>query len=390
MNSDYLLAVPDSLDSLSGLMSWKAYIVCALLVPAFVGEAAEPIRLGEVNPITGAIGQYGTTCHQGITLAIDQANAAGGVAGRSIALITEDNQSKPGQTATIVRKFVTQDKVVAIIGDLTSSATMEGGPIAQQAKIPMVTPLATNPKVTEIGDYIFRVCFIDEFQGRVMARFAKETLKATKAALLTDVKQDYSVGLSGFFKDTFSRGGPTIVREQSYASGDTDFRAQLTSIKAAHPDVVFVPGYYPEVSVILKQARQLGLTVPFIGCEAWDSPTLLQIAGSAADGCYFSNQFSADDPAAVVQDFDKQYLAVYKVKPDNFAALGYDAARVVLDAIKRAGGVDGIRDALASTKNFEGVSGEITINAERNASKPVVILAIKEGRIQYLQKIDAK
>src|SRR3981081_4311660 len=192
-------------------MRRKVFLWFMLLGFAMAAQAQDAIRIGEVNPITGSIGQYGTTCHQGIKLAIDQANAEGGILGKQVALITEDNQSKPGQTSTIVRKFVTQDRVVAIIGDLTSSATMEGGPIAQEAKVPMVTPLATNPKVTEIGNYIFRVCFIDEFQGRVMARFAKENLNASKAALLTDVKQDYSVGLSGFFKETFTSGGQKIV-----------------------------------------------------------------------------------------------------------------------------------------------------------------------------------
>ena len=361
-----------------------------LIFSVAASSFAEPLKIGEVNPISGAIGQYGTTCHKGIELAIEQANAAGGVLSRSIELVTEDNQSKPGQTATIVRKLITQDKVVAIVGDLTSSATMEGAPIAQNAKVPMVTPLATNPKVTEIGDYIFRVCFVDEFQGRVMARFATERLKATKAAILTDVKQDYSVGLGDFFKQTFTAASGTIVREQSYSSGDTDFRAQLTSIKAARPDVLFVPGYYPEVSIILKQARQLGLTIPIIGCEAWDNPTLLQVAGSAANGCYFSNQFSADDPAPVVQEFDKVYQQKFGSRPDNFAALGYDAARVVLEAIKKAGSADStaLRDAVAQTKDFPGVSGNISIDSKRNASKPVVILAIKDDRIQYLEKIN--
>jgi branched-chain amino acid transport system substrate-binding protein len=365
------------------------FTLCLLLFAAVSARAEPTVKIGEVNPISGAIGQYGTTCHKGIQLAIDQANASGGILSRQIELVTEDNQSKPGQTATIVRKLVTQDKVVAIVGDLTSSATMEGAPIAQNAKVPMVTPLATNPKVTEVGDYIFRVCFVDEFQGRVMARFAAERLKATKAAILTDVKQDYSVGLSNFFKQTFTAASGAIVREQSYSSGDTDFRAQLTSIKAAHPGVVFLPGYYPEVSVILKQARQLGLTIPIIGCEAWDNPTLLQVAGSAANGCYFSNQFSADDPAPVVQEFGKVYQQKFCNRPDNFAALGYDAARVVLDAIKKVGSTDSvaIRDAIARTKDFPGVSGAITIDAKRNASKPVVILAIKDDRIQYLEKI---
>src|SRR5215469_5688000 len=262
-------------------MRWKTLVCMALL--AARAWAEEEVKIGEVNPISGAIGQYGTTCHRGVQLAVEQANQSGGVLGKKMLLLTEDNQSKAGETSTIVRKFVTQDKVVAIVGDLTSSATLEGAPIAQAAKVPMVSPLATNPKVTEIGDFIFRVCFIDEFQGRIMARFALENLKLKKAAILTDIKQDYSVGLSGFFKETFVSGTGSVLREQSYSSGDTDFRAQLTSIKAVEPEVVFVPGYYPEVSIILKQARQLGMTVPFIGCEAWDSPTLLQVAGKAAD-----------------------------------------------------------------------------------------------------------
>jgi branched-chain amino acid transport system substrate-binding protein len=371
-------------------MGWKPLLCFALLLAGIRVDADETIKIGEVNPITGAIGRYGTTCHQGIQLAIDQANSGGGVLGRKIELLTEDNQSQAGQTSTIVRKLVTQDRVVAIVGDLTSSATLEGGPIAQAAKIPMVTPLATNPKVTEIGDYIFRVCFIDEFQGRVMARFALENLKARKAAILTDTKQDYSVGLTGFFKETFVNGAGSVVRGQSYSSGDTDFRAQLTSIKAAGPDVVFLPGYYPEVGIILKQARQLGITVPFIGCEAWDSPALLQVAGKAADGCYFSNQFSAGDPNAVVQEFGRIYRAKFGNLPDNFAALGYDAANVILDAIKRADSASPgtIRDAIAQTKDFPGVSGNITIDFQRNASKPAVILAIKDQQVQFFEKIN--
>ncbi|MBV9390534.1 MAG: ABC transporter substrate-binding protein [Verrucomicrobia bacterium] len=350
----------------------------------------EQIKLGEVNPITGDIGQYGVTCHNGILLAIERVNDSSGVLGKKVLLITEDNQSKPGQTSTIIRKFVTQDKVCAIIGDLTSSATMEGGPIAQAAKIPMVSPLATNPKVTQIGDYIFRVCFIDEFQGRVMAQFALKTLNASKAAILTDIKQDYSIGLSGFFKDSFTKGGGTIGKEQSYSSGDRDFRAQLTSLKASRPEVVFVPGYYPEVALILKEGRQLGLNCPFIGCEAWDNPTLLQVARDAANGCYYSNQFSAHDPAQAVVDFVKMYRERFGQAPDNFAALGYDAASVVLDSIRRAGKAEptAIRDALAQTTNYPGVSGSITIDANRNASKPAVILAIRNNLVEYFGKVE--
>jgi branched-chain amino acid transport system substrate-binding protein len=371
-------------------LSKGALLAFGVRLLAWSAQAQEEISIGEVNPISGAIGQYGTTCHKGIKLAIDEANVAGGVLGKRIHLLTEDNQSQPGQTSTIIRKFVTRDKVVAIVGDLTSSATMEGAPIAQAAKVPMVSPLATNPKVTEIGDYIFRVCFIDEFQGRVMARFALQNLKTMKAAILTDVKQDYSVGLSGFFTGTYTAGGGAVAKEQSYSSGDNDFRAQLTSIKAVRPEVVFLPGSSPEVSLILKQARQLGLNMPFIGCEAWDSPTLIQVAGSAANGCFFSNQFSAEDPNPEVQDFAKVYQEKFGDRPDNFAALGYDAARVVLDAIKRAGSTEStaIRDALAQTKNFPGVSGSITIDSKRNASKPVLILAIKDERVQYFEKVN--
>jgi branched-chain amino acid transport system substrate-binding protein len=364
-------------------------LVC-LAASALGKDQARPIKVGEINPMTGAIGQYGVTCHQGIKLAVDEANRNGGVLDRSIDLITEDNQSQPGQTATIARKLLTQDKVQVIIGDLTSSATLEAAPLAQAARIPLVTPTATNPKVTEVGEYIFRICFIDEFQGKVMARFARETLHAERAAILTDVKQDYSLGLSQFFKETFAAAGGTIVKEQSYASGDKDFRAQLSSVRVAKPDVIFLPGYYPEVSLILREARQLGITGTFVGCEAWDNPTLLQIGGKAAEGAFFSNHFSADDPAPVVQDFAKVYEQTFGSRPDTFAALGYDAARLVVDAFRRAGTDDPakVRDALAQTRDFAGVTGSISIDEHRNASKPAVILAIKEGRFQYFQKVN--
>src|SRR5260370_19363875 len=226
-------------------MGWKAFLCFAIFLSGARVDAQDAIKVGEVNQISGAIGEYGVSCHNGIKLAIDQAIAGGGVLGKQIALLTEDNQSKAGQTSTIVRKFVTQDKVVAIVGDLTSSATLVGGPIAQAAMIPLVTPLATHPKVTEIGDYIFRVCFIDEFQGRIMARFALENLKLKNAAILTDIIQAYSFRLSGFFKQSFMSGAGSMDPRPNYATAATDFRAQLTSIKAAGPEVVFVPGYYP-------------------------------------------------------------------------------------------------------------------------------------------------
>ncbi|MBV8140968.1 MAG: ABC transporter substrate-binding protein, partial [Verrucomicrobia bacterium] len=240
------------------------------------GSGAEgTIKIGEVDPLTGGVSQFGIGCHQGYVLAFEQINEAGGISGQKIQLVSEDDQSKPGQSATAVRKLITQDKVVAILGDATSSATLESAPLAQNDKIPMVTPTATNPRITEVGDFIFRVCFLDEFQGRGLARFAREKLQAKKIFTLTDVKQDYSVDLLKFFKDEFTRLGGAIVGEQSYSTGDTDFRAQLTPIRVAKPDAIYVPGYYQEVALIVKQGRQIGLTMPFIGCDGWADQALL-------------------------------------------------------------------------------------------------------------------
>ena len=363
-------------------------LALALALPVFSGRAAT-VKIGEVNPLTGGISQFGIGCHQGFVLAFDEINRGGGILGQNLELVTEDDQSKPGQSSTVVRKLITQDKVVAILGDATSSATLEAAPIAQSANIPMITPTATNPRITEVGDYIFRVCFLDEFQGRVLAKFTREKLKAGKVFTLTDVKQDYSVDLSKFFKDEFTKRGGTIVGEQSYSTGDTDFRAQLTSIRAARPDVVYVPGYYQEVALIVKQARQLGLNMPFVGCDGWANQALLEIGGKAIDGCYFTNHFSPDDSSPIVKEFVEKYKAKYGSPPDTFSALGYDAARLLADAIKRAGSTDSkaLRDALAKTSGFEGVTGQISFDANRNASKPGLIVTVKDGRFEIAEKI---
>src|ERR1700761_103996 len=240
-------------------------LALTLTLATCLSGASAPIKLGEVDPLTGGVSQFGIGCHQGFALAFEQVDAEGGILGQKVELVTEDDQSKPGQSATAVRKLITQDKVIAILGDATSSATLEAAPIAQSNKIPMMTPTATNPRITEVGDFIFRVCFLDEFQGRMLARFAREKLKAKNIFTLTDVKQDYSVDLLKFFKDEFTKLGGTIVGEQSYSTGDIDFRAQLTPIRADKPDAVYVPGYYQEVALIVKQGRQIGLTMPFIG-----------------------------------------------------------------------------------------------------------------------------
>jgi branched-chain amino acid transport system substrate-binding protein len=362
-------------------------LTLALTLTAIGGPPT--MKVGEVDPLTGGVSQFGIGCHRGFQLAFEQINAEGGILGQKVELITEDDQSKPGQSATAVRKLITQDKVAAILGDATSSATLEAAPIAQSNKIPMMTPTATNPRITEVGDFIFRVCFLDEFQGRMLARFAREKLKAQKIFTLTDVKQDYSVDLLKFFKDEFTKLGGTIVGEQSYSTGDTDFRAQLTPIRAAKPDAVYVPGYYQEVALIVKQGRQIGLTMPFIGCDGWANQALIEIGGKAVNGCFFTNHFSPDDQSPIVKSFVAKYQEKYGTPPDTFSALGYDAARLLSGAIQHAGSADpaAVRDALARTADFQGVTGQISFDANRNASKPGLIVTVKDGKFEVAEKI---
>jgi branched-chain amino acid transport system substrate-binding protein len=354
------------------------------------GDSApsDTIKIGEYACLTGQTASFGTASHQGAQMVIDDANAAGGILGKKIELITEDDQSKPGEAATAVRKLISRDHVVALIGEMVSSRSLEAGPIAQQNKIPMVSG-SSNPNVTKIGNYVFRICFIDSFQGSVMAKFALNSLKKTRVAVLTDVRQDYSVGLAQFFKEYFTKNGGAVVAEQSYSSGDQDFTAQLTSIKAADPEAIFVPGYYNEVGLIALQAHELGITVPLMGGDGWDSPILTQIGGAAMEGHFFSNHFSTEDQSPIIQDFIREFKKRYNRDPDGMAALGYDAAKVLLDAMVRAGGTEPAkgRDALAATKDFQGVTGKITIDENRNANKSVVVLTIKDGGFHYVETI---
>ena len=379
------------LSSFSVLATGKGPLsgILLILTLTLTLRAAPPIKVGEVDPLTGGVSEFGIGCHRGFLLAFEQINDEGGILGQKVELITEDDQSKPGQSATAVRKLITQDKVAAILGDATSSATLEAAPIAQSNKIPMITPTATNPRITEVGDFIFRACFLDEFQGRMLARFAREKLKAQKIFTLTDVKQDYSVDLLKFFKDEFTKLGGTIVGEQSYSTGDTDFRAQLTPIRAAKPDAVYVPGYYQEVALIVKQGRQIGLTMPFIGCDGWANQALIEIGGKAVNGCFLTTHFSPDDQSPIVKSFVAKYQEKYGTLPDTFSALGYDAARLLSGAIQRAGSADppAVRDALARTAGFQGVTGQISFDANRNASKPGLIATVKDGKFEVAEKI---
>ncbi len=351
--------------------------------------AQDEIKVGEFASLTGGSASFGQSSHKGTALAIEEINAAGGVLGKKLKLIAEDDQSMAGQPATIVRKLISQDKVVAVLGEVASSKSLEAAPICQQNKIPMISPASTNPKVTEVGDYIFRICFIDPFQGTVMAKFAQGK-GWKKVAVLTDVKQDYSVGLAEFFVKGFTATGGEIVKDQKYSTGDKDFKAQLTSIKAAKPDAIFVPGYYGEVSLIAKQARLLGIKVPLLGGDGWVGDSLLKVAGNSLDGSFFSCHFSADDTkSAAVQEFVKKFKAKYNETPDDMAALGYDSAVILAEAIKKAGTTDGekLRDAIAATKAHAGITGSITLDEKRNATKSAVILGIGEGKFKFVESV---
>ncbi|MEI6337860.1 MAG: ABC transporter substrate-binding protein [Verrucomicrobiota bacterium] len=366
-----------------------------LLLTVFLGwpafellQAQDEIPVGEYASLTGGSASFGQSAHKGTELAIAEINANGGVLGKKLKLITEDDQSQAGQPATIVRKLISQDKVVAVLGEVASSKSLEAAPICQQNKIPMITPASTNPKVTEVGDYIFRVCFIDPFQGTVMAKFARSK-GWKKIAVLTDVKQDYSVGLGEFFVKDFAANGGEIVRDQKYSTGDKDFKPQLTSIKAAKPEAIFIPGYYAEVALIAKQARLLGIKVPLLGGDGWVGDSLLKVAGNSLDGSFFSCHFSADDQSPKTRDFVAKFKAKYGEIPDDMAALGYDSAVILAEAIKRTGTTDPekLRDAIAATRDHDGITGKITLDSARNASKPAVILTVGNGGFQFVETV---
>jgi branched-chain amino acid transport system substrate-binding protein len=348
------------------------------------------ILIGEYESLTGSEATFGQSSHNGLVLAVEEVNKSGGVLGKQIKLITEDNQGKPSETQTVVQKLINRDKVVAIIGEVASSRSKAGAPICQAAKIPMITPASTNPEVTSIGDYIFRVCFIDPFQATVMSKFAINSMKVKRVALLVDQKNAYSTGLADNFKQVFTSMGGEIIEEQKYSAGDKDFKAQLTSIKAKNPDAIFIPGYYTDVNLIAIQAREIGLTCPLFGSDGWESEKLTEgKAKDALEGSFFSTHVSADDPSPRVQDFIKKYQAKYNKEPDAMSFLAYDAGMILFDAIKRAGSTEGekIKNALATTKDFPGVTGIITINEQRNAVKPAVVLEIKNGKFVYKETI---
>jgi branched-chain amino acid transport system substrate-binding protein len=342
------------------------------------------ILVGEYGSLTGPQGTFGTSTHNAIMMAMDEINAAGGVNGRKIKVLTEDDQSKQEEAANAVTKLISQNNVLAILGEVASSNSLAAAPICQSNKVPMITPSSTNPEITKKGDYIFRTCFTDDYQGENIARYAATQLHDKRAAILTDVKNDYSTGLTATITRIFTSLGGQIVGQQSYSNGDSDFRSQLTAIRAQNPEVIFVPGYYTDVGQIAIQARDLGMKQPLMGGDGWESPKLVEIGGHALDGSMYTNHYFYGDPNPIVRDFVQKYKQRYGSIPDGMAALGYDAARVMADAIKRAKKLDGpsLRDAIAATKGFQGVTGTITIGPERDAvGKKIIIEEVKNAQL---------
>lgn len=373
----------------SFVLSVFTLLISFILISCNKSDTKNEILIGEYASLTGSEATFGQSSHNGLVLAVEEINKSG-LLGKQVKLITEDNQGKPSETQTVVQKLINRDKVVAIIGEVASSRSKAGAPICQAAKIPMITPASTNPEVTTIGDYIFRVCFIDPFQATVMSKFAINSMKVKKIAILIDQKNAYSTGLADNFKQVFTSMGGEIIEEQKYTAGDKDFKAQLTSIKAKNPEAIFIPGYYTDVNLISIQAREIGLTCPLFGSDGWESEKLTEgKAKDALEGSFFSTHVSADDPSPNIQNFIKKYQEKYNAKPDAMAFLSYDAGMILFDAIKKANSTEGekIKNELAKVKDYPGVTGIITINEQRNAVKPAVVMEIKDGKFVYKETI---
>jgi branched-chain amino acid transport system substrate-binding protein len=376
----------------------------ALLGLGCGGGGSDELVVGEYGSLTGNDATFGQSTKSGVEVALADlvAKQQGMIGGLKVRVQVEDDQSKAEEAATAVQKLINQDRVIAVIGEVASSRSLAAAPICQNAGVPMISPSSTNPKVTQVGDYIFRMCFLDEFQGAVMARFTADSLKLKKVAILKDNKSDYSVGLAQFFTDEYKRLGGQVVVEQVYSSGDQDFRAQLTSIKAKNPQGVVIPGYYTEAGLIARQARELGLKQPLIGGDGWESEKLIEIGGDALNGAYYSNHWALDQPLPRLQEFLTKYRAKFNGDPDAIGGLAYDAANVLFQSLgqlatqdpasfkalgsskagtpERKAAEQKLRDLIAATRNYDGVTGTITLDQNRNASKPAVIIAIEGGK----------
>ncbi len=378
-----------------GCKLFAAAAAVLLLAGALTGcgsSSSNEIKIGVLDELTGGNATMGTSAANGAKMAIKEANAKGGVLGKQIQAVVADNKSEPSESANAMTKLTTQDKVVAVTGVFSSSNAIAASSVAESSQVPFLAVGATNPKVTvdaesgKVKDYTFRVCFIDPFQGTVGANFVLNTLKLQKAAILVDSSSDYSKGLSAFFKDAFTKGGGSILAEEAYLQKDQDFKTILTKIKALNPEIIYVPGYYEEVGKIVKQARELGMNIPIVGGDGWDSPKLVEVATAPAlNNTYFTNHYSVEDTSPVSQAFVEAYKKEYGQAPDAMAVLGYDAANVLIDAISRANSEEPakIREALAATKDYPAITGSTTFNATHDAVKSAVIIEMKDGKQTY-------
>ena len=358
--------------------------VCA--IPTF---AAEPIKIGFFMSITGRDASFGEASLRGARLAVKELNASGGVLGRPVELVVEDDRSIAGESATAAKKLIARDHVIALIGECSSARTLEAASVAQVAGVPLVTPAATNPKVTQVGDEIFRVCFTDPFQGDVIATFARDRLGLKRAALLVDATSPYSVGLAEYFTRTFVKRGGEIVATQKYSGNESDFRAQLTAIRTASPDALFLPGYYVAAGLAAQQMKELGLKATLLGGDGFEAPQLLEIGGEALEGTYYSTHFAVENTRSASRAFVAAFEAAYGTAPNGLSALTYDAVKLVVDAIGRARTTERVplREALAATRDFPGVTGRTTINPQRDAEKDASIIAVRGGRLVFVETI---
>jgi branched-chain amino acid transport system substrate-binding protein len=378
----------------------RAAALCVAAVAAILAPACErvpdggssttgDIVIGMYGSLSGDGASFGQSSREGTELAVEEINNAGGLLdGRKFRLLVEDDQSRPDEASNAVTKLITQDRVVAVLGEVASRRSLAAAPVAQRYQVPMITPSSTNERVTEVGDYIFRVCFIDPFQGEVLAKFAYNDLKARKVAILKDIQQDYSVGLTESIQKQFTELGGQVLEPVSYSSGDADFRAILTQVRGQQPDAIFATGYYPEAAIIVRQARELGLNMPILGGDGWVGDAL-QNGREALNNSFISNHYSGDNPDPIVQNFVKSYREKFGRDPDSIAALAYDAVKVLADAMTRAKSTDGpaVRDALATT-DMTGVTGRLKMNEQRNVDKPAVIQEVmyENGEVRFVYR----
>ena len=357
------------------------------------GKGGDEFVVGVNAELTGNVANYGKSMKSGFELAVEEVNKAGGINGKKIRVVEADNKSEPSESGNAATKIVTKDKVVAVIGPATSGCVAAEEPILSSNKVPLIAPCATAPGITvdksgKVKPFVFRACFIDPYQGEIMAKVASEALKVKKAAILHDSSSDYSKGLTAVFTEKFKAAGGTITADEAYLAKDIDFKAALTKLKATNPDAIYIPGYYEEVAKIIKQAREIGLNVPLLGCDGWDSPKLVEIAGKeATNKCYFSNAYTAEDKDPGVQKFISAYKAKFNKVPDVFAMEGYNAGLVLFNALKTANSADGtkIAEALAKTKDLQVANGKFSYDEYHNPVTTALVIELKDG-VQTLNK----